>query len=424
LNYFWPQHAVLPPQSQLLGEVHGAPLSLACKRPINALRMPIPISYNLRNLRVRRLTTLMTALAAALSVLVLIAVLALVAGLKRSFEISASPKHLILMRSGSTSELVSLITRKNFQDVLSRPGIAEGRNGRPLASLEMVTVVTVSLPEGREMNVNLRGITATGWEMRPQLRLTSGRLFEPGAREIVVGEAIADRCPAAHVGGSIPFGDTAWRVVGIVSGGQSAFNSEIFGDLNQVSSEYHRFDLLSSVLVGSKSPDLAPLARSLREDRRLNLLVQSERDYYQAQMSAAIPVRFMGTIVALVMALGGAFASMNTMYTAIARRSSEIGILRVLGFSRASVLLSFLLESVLISLLGGALGCLLALPLNRVETAIGSFNTWNQISFHLRVTPEILLTGLAFAASIGAVGGFLPARSAARKSVIATLRAR
>ena len=152
--------------------------------------------------------------------------------------------------------------------------------------------------------------------------------------------------------------------------------------------------------------------------------MESEKDYYERQMAAAIPVRFMGTIVALVMALGGSCAAMNTMYTAITRRSAEIGVLRVLGFSRGSVLLSFLVESVLISLLGGVIGCLLALPLSRFETAIGSFNTWSQVSFHLRVTPEILLTGLGFAAVIGAVGGFLPARSAAKRELIGALRAR
>ena len=233
--------------------------------------MRIPLSYNLRNLRVRRITTLMTALAAALSVLVLVAVLALEAGLRKSFEVSAGPKHLLLMRSGSTSELVSLITRQNFQDIRSRDGIARDTRGQPLASLEMLTVVTIGLPDGGEMNVNLRGMSAAGWEMRPQLRLISGRNFEAGAREIVVGQAIAEKCPAARVGGSLQFGDTAWTVVGIVSDEQSAFNSEIFGDLNQVSSEYRRFDLLSSVLIESESDDLAPLAQSLREDRRLNL---------------------------------------------------------------------------------------------------------------------------------------------------------
>jgi len=386
--------------------------------------VPIPISYNIRNLRVRKVTTLMTSLAAALSVLVLVAVLALVAGLRSSFEVSASPKHLILLRSGSTSELVSLITRENFQDILSRAGIAQDPNGRPLASLEMVTVVTIAPPRGQEMNVNLRGMTVKGWEMRPQMKLTSGRLFEAGEREIVVGRAIAEQCPAARVGGALQFGERIWRVVGVMDGGQSAFNSEIFGDLNQISAEYHRFDLLSSVLLESEASDMARLVRSLGADPRLNLLVESEREYYERQMSAALPIQFMGTVVALIMALGGAFAAMNTMYSSIARRSSEIGALRVMGFSRTSVLLSFLLESVLTGLLGGAVGCLLALPLNSVETEIGSFNTWSQLSFHFRVTPEILLAGLLFAAMIGVVGGFLPARRAAQMQVIAALRAR
>jgi len=379
--------------------------------------MKIPLSYNLRNLRVRKVTTFMTAFAASLSVLVLVAVLGLVAGLRRSLEVSANPYHLILMRSGSTSELVSLINRETYQDILSHQGIA-------LASIEIITLVTVALPNGKEMSVDFRGITDAGWKMRPQIHLVSGRLVNSGAREIVVGKSIAQMCPAAHLGGTLQFGEGSWTVVGIVDGGQSTFNSEIFGDLNQVSTEYHRSDLLSSVLVESRSNDVESLARSLRNDRRLHLLVQSERDYYESQMSAANPVKFMGTFVALVMALGGAFASMNTMYAAIARRSSEIGVLRVLGFSRASVLTCFLLESVLISLFGGAIGCLLALPLNSFETAIGSFNTWSQLSFHFRVTPEILLTGLLFAALIGAIGGFLPARSAARSSLIAALRAR
>ena len=387
--------------------------------------MAIPLTYSLRNLRVRKVTTLMTSLAAALSVLVLVAVLALVAGLQSSFDVSASPRHLILMRDGATSELVSILTRENFQDILSRVGIAKDGNGQPLASLEMITVVSLNLPLGTEINVTLRGMTGMGWKMRqPQMTLTEGRLFQAGARELVVGQAIAAKCPQAHVGGTLQFGDGAWTVVGIMNGGQSAFNSEIFADLSQVSSEYHRCNQLSSVLVESASADLASLVRSLREDRRLNLQVESERDYYEGQMSAAIPVQFMGTVVALVMALGGAFACMNTMYTAIARRAAEIGVLRVLGFTRGSVLVCFLVESMLISLLGGAIGCVLALPLNRFETAIGSYITWSQLSFRFRVTPEILVVGLFFAAAMGAIGGFLPARSAAWRPLIATLRAR
>lgn len=389
------------------------------------MRMPIPITYNLRNLRVRKTTTVMTSLAAALSVLVLVAVLALVAGLQTSFDVSASPKHLILMRSGSTSELVSLLSRENFQDILSRDGIAKDNSGQARASLEMITIVSVPQSNGEEMNVTLRGMTDMGWKMRqPLISLTSGRLFSAGAREIVIGQAIADKCPGAQIGNVLQFGNGLWTVTGIMNGGPSAFNSEIFGDLNQVSAEYHRANELSSVLLEAKTTDLEPLTRSLKEDRRLNLQVESEREYYEDQMSAALPVRFMGTVVAIVMAVGGALACMNTMYTAIARRSPEIGVLRVLGFSRSSVMACFLLESVLISLLGGAIGCLLALPLNRVETAIGSYITWSQLSFRFRVTPEIMLMGLLFAVVMGAVGGFLPARSAAVRPLITALRTR
>jgi putative ABC transport system permease protein len=387
--------------------------------------MPIPLSYNLRNLQVRKVTTLVTSMAAALSVLVLVAVLALVAGLQTSFDVSASPKHLILMRNGSTSEITSLATHENFQNILSRQGIAKDKNGQQKASLEIVTLVAVGLPTGAEMNVTLRGMTPMGWEMRqPQVSLKAGRLFQTGAHELVVGEAIAGKCPAAHLGGTLQFGNSAWTVVGIFDGGPSAFNSEIFADLNQVAAEYHRANQLSAVLVESESNDIQPLMKSLRDDRRLRLQVLSEKEYYEEQMSAAIPVRFMGTVVALVMALGGAFACMNTMYTSVARRASEIGVLRVLGYSQSSVMACFLLESTLISLLGGAIGCLLALPLNRFETAIGSYITWSQLSFRFRVTPEIMLLGLAFAAAMGAVGGFLPARSAAVRPLIAALRAR
>ena len=387
----------------------------------------IPLTYNVRNLRVRKVTTIMTSLAAALSVLVLVAVLALVAGVQHSFELSANPKHLILLRNGSTSELVSILTRENFQDILSRDGIAKDGNGQPLASLEMVTIVSLPLQASgdTEMNVTLRGLTYTGWKMRqPRLKLTGGRLFQAGAREVVIGQGIADNCPTARLGGTLYFGDTPWTVVGIMNAGQASFNSEIFADLNQVSSQYRRFDQLSSVLLESASSDLEPLARSLREDTRLRLEVESEREYYGGQTSAALPVQFMGTMVAVIMAIGAAFACMNTMYTSIARRSSEIGILRMLGFSRFSVLLCFLVESVVISVSGGAIGCLLALPLNRFETAVGSYVTWSQLNIHFRVTPEIMLIGLSFAALTGAVGGFLPARSAAVRPLLGALRAR
>jgi putative ABC transport system permease protein len=272
--------------------------------------------------------------------------------------------------------------------------------------------------------VNLRGLTTTGWQMRDQVRLFMGRMFEPGKREVVVGRSIAQKCPAAHLGGHLQFGRGTWEVVGVMDGGRSTFNSEIFGDLNQVSSDYQRHDYLSSALLEAEPGRMQALAHSIEDDRRLNVFVKPERDYYAEQMGNAKPVQFMGTFVAIIMAVGSAFAAMNTMYAAVARRSAEIGTLRVLGFSRASVLSSFLLESVLISLIGGAFGCLLTLPLNNIETGMGSFTTWSQLSFNFHVTPGIVTAGVVFASIIGAIGGYLPARNAANKQIIAALKAR
>src|SRR5581483_5556446 len=255
-------------------------------------------------------------------------------------------------------------------------GIAKDSAGRPLASLEMITVVNIDLPDGKDMNVNLRGLNPIGWQMREeQTKLVAGRMFQPGRREIVVGSSIARKSPQAHLGGTMQFGGGSWQIVGIMDGGRSMSSSEIFADLNQVSSDYKRHDYLSSALVEAEPGALDTLARSITDDRRLNVLVRPEREYYAEQMTSAGPVQFMGTFVAIIMAVGSAFAAMNTMYAAVARRSSEIGTLRVLGFTRASVLASFLVESVLISLLGGVIGCLLTLPLNNIETGIGSFTT-------------------------------------------------
>src|SRR5579884_370076 len=333
--------------------------------------MKIPLTYNLRNLTVRKVTTVMTALGAALTVAVLVSVLALVQGLRTSFEVTGNPNRLLGLRKGATSELVSVISRENFQDILSREGIARDASGRPLASLEMITVVNIDLAGGKDMNVNLRGLTPIGWRMREDTtHLVAGRMFQPGRREIVVGKSIAGKSPQGHVGATMQFGGGTWTVVGIMDGGRSMSSSEIFADLNQVSSDYKRHDYLSSALVQAAPGQMDALARSITDDRRLNVLVQPERQYYAEQMTSAGPVQFMGTFVAIIMAVGSAFAAMNTMYAAVARRSSEIGTLRVLGFTRASVLTSFLMESVLISVIGGVIGCLLTLPLDRKSTRL------------------------------------------------------
>ena len=214
-----------------------------------------------------------------------------------------------------------------------------------------------------------------------------------------------------------------WTVVGTFDAGQSAINSEILGDLNQISSDFDRAEGLSSVLIRAQDrSSVDALVNSLADDPRLGLEGKSEVEYYKAQTSAGQPIKILGIFIAIVMAIGSSFAAMNTMYAAVSRRAKEIGTLRVLGFSQNSILFSFFVESVALSLLGGVLGCLLALPLNGITTGIGSFVTFSEISFPFLVTPKVMMFGMAFAAFMGAAGGLLPARTAAKKEILTALR--
>jgi putative ABC transport system permease protein len=386
--------------------------------------MAIPIAYNLRNLAVRKTSTLMTALGIALTVAVLLAVMAMVAGLKRAFAETGNPLNVLVMRKGATSELVSWVRREAYNDLRYKSGVRRNAQGEPMTSMEMITVITIpsiSNPDGS--NVNLRGITPAGIEMRPEMHIVEGRWFQAGRREVVVGKGVARRYPAAQLGRKLEFGKGSWDVVGVFEAGASAINSEILADLNQASSDYNRFEGGSSVLV--RATDLIAanaLVNELKADQRLNVMAVPETKYYNDQTAAAIPVQAMGTFVAFIMAIGSIFAAMNTMYAAVARRAREIGTLRVLGFSRGGILTSFFLESLVLSLLGGMLGCILVLPLNNLTTSMGSWTTFSEVAFNFRVTPSIMLIGVVFALLMGIFGGLLPARMAAKKEILTALR--
>jgi putative ABC transport system permease protein len=385
--------------------------------------MKIPISYNFRNLVVRKTTSVMTLLGIALPVAVLVAALALAKGLTAAFRTSGNPSQIIVLRKGSESELGSSIDHETYQDLEWLPGIARDQAGQPMASLEMVTVVnlpSVDDPDG--MNITLRGVSSVGIRMR-DVNISGGRWFHPGHREIVVGASVARRYPDARLGSELSFGGGRWRVVGVMNATGAAVNSEIWGGLNQITSAYNRPDQFNSVLVRATGPAEVPsLIHTIETDHRLGVSVEPETSYYQKLTSAGSPVEFLGIFVALIMAVGSSFAAMNTMYAAAARRTAEIGTLRVLGFSSASILASFLVESLLLALAGGLGGCLLALPLNGMTTAIGSFTTFSEFTFQFRIGLGICLAGIGLALLIGSMGGVLPARMAARKPIIEALK--
>ena len=384
--------------------------------------MNIPLTYNFRNLVVRKTTTLMTVAGIALTVAVLVSSLALVNGLRTTFANTGNPLQILVLRKGGNSELGSSVSRESYELLRTMSGIAKNNANDPMASLEMVQVINLpSVDDPKGMNVTLRGLLPVGIAMR-NVHLTSGRWFQAGHREIVVGKSIAQRYPDAQLGRHLRFGKGDWLIVGIMDGGQSALNSEIWGDLNQVSSDYNRDDNLSSILVrASDAAAVASLIKAIGANRQLNLTALSEPAYYASQTSSGAPLEFLGILVAIIMAFGSSFAAMNTMYAAVSRRTREIGTLRVLGFSRMSILVSFLIEALLLSIAGGILGCLITLPLNGVTTGVGNFFTFSEIAFHFRVGLSTMAIGVIFAAFVGAIGGFFPARNAARKEILGAL---
>lgn len=385
--------------------------------------MAIPLSYNVRNLVVRKTTTIMTAIGIALTVAVLLAVLALVNGLRDAFASSGNPLHVLVLRKGGNAELTSLVTREQFQVIKSFPGIAAGPDGQPLASLEVVSVVNLKnaqSPQG--MNVTLRGLPTVGIQLR-NVKLSEGRWFTPGKREVVVGKNIEKRYPSAKMGQQLTFGKGNWTIVGVLDAGKSAYSSEVWGDAYQVASDFNRPNTMSSALLQANSELAAQsLIHALDDDRRLTVDAMTEQSYFDRQTVSATPVQFLGIFVSIIMAIGSCFAAMNTMYAAVSRRSREVGTLRVLGFSRGSILLSFFLESVLLSIIGGIIGILLVLPLNNVTTGIGNFLTFSETSFNFNVSPAIMVEGILFALFMGAIGGLLPARQAAKKEILTALR--
>ncbi len=385
--------------------------------------MPLPLSYNLKNLTVRKTTTLMTALGIGLTVAVLLGILALVGGLDKALQATGHPLHLLVMRKNSLSELVSQINREAVSSIRNKPGIQQ-LDGEPMVSPEIVTVINLprhNSPDGA--NVNIRGLPPMGIRMRSNLKLIEGRWFRPGQREVVVGKSIARRYVNAGVGDRLRFGRGDWNVVGVLDAGNTAFDSEIWVGLNQLATDSNRMEVLSSVLVRASDPvSLQALQNAVADDQRLYLEGKREVDYYLEQTNSAEPVKFLGIFVAVIMAVGSCFAAMNTMYAAVARRAREIGTLRVLGFSGGSILLAFMIESLLLSLLGGLIGVLLVLPLHGLESGIGNNLTFSETGFDFRLSPAIVAAGVGFASIMGLLGGLLPARGAARESILSALR--
>src|ERR1700733_11969225 len=386
--------------------------------------MAIPLSYNIRNLKLRKGLTIMTALGIALTVTTAVFLMALLAGLDKAFMASGDPMNVLVMRKGSTAELSGGFDASLFPTLRTLPGVALDKQGNPLASGEWVVVMVLPRKDGTgEVNVSVRGLMPAGLELRPSATLVEGRWFTPGQREVVVGNSIHNRFSGANVGDTLDFAKGQWKVVGIFNSGGTAYDSEIWGDVNQIAADFNRQGGYASVYLRATDAIAADaLKHRVSDDQRLKLEGTLETEYYEKQTSSGGAIKYIGWVVAFIMAIGSIFAAMNTMYAAVAYRSREIATLRIIGFSRPSILTSFVIESLLLSLLGAAVGILLMLPFNGMQTGTSNAVTFSEVVFALRITPQVAMYAILFALIMGFVGGLAPAWHAARQNILNALR--
>jgi putative ABC transport system permease protein len=385
--------------------------------------MAIPFKYNVRSLLVRRVSTLMTGGGIALVVAVFVIVMAMVAGLNSAIQDTGSPDNMIVLRKGSTTETGSGFSLNQFEAMKFLSQIRRDSDGQPLASPEVPVQVLMRKISGGRENIVLRGVTPIALKVHDKVHVIEGRMFNPALNEAIVGRALLKRYADCAIGSTIRLGRGSWKVVGIFDAAGSSFESEVWAGLQKVQDDTQRGAYYGSVILKmAPGADAPVLIRRLADDPRINLQGETEPDYYRDQSVVANQLRGLGMLVAAIMAIGAIFAAMNTMYAAVAARTQEIGTLRALGFSPSAVLGSFLLESLILALAAGALGVVLALPVNGLSTAFGNYVTFSTLSFQFRVTLAIMIQALLFAAAMGVAGGFLPARQAMRMSVVDALR--
>ncbi|MBI3540497.1 MAG: ABC transporter permease [Candidatus Eisenbacteria bacterium] len=387
--------------------------------------MAIPLTYNVRNVLQRPVSTLTTAIGIGLTVAILIGALALAAGFRASLVSTGSPNNAMVLRKGADSEISSGISRAAAEILRSHPSVALGADGRPLASAEVVLVANKPrLGQTGSSNLTVRGVDPTAIPVRGKVSIIEGAMFTPGTDEVIVGRRVAARFANCAIGDRIRLQQRDFKVVGHFASGGSAFESEIWGDAAVLGPALDR-EGFQTVVYRMKDPSrFEAIKRELEADPRLQVQVQREQAFYAEQSRAFTGlITGIGAFITGIMAVGAVFGAMNTMFATVGTRRREIATLHVLGYSPWSIMTSFVIESVFLAMIGGAIGCLLALPINGITTSTTNFQSFSEMAFAFSVTPAVLLAGFLFSVVLGLVGGFLPALRAARQPISASLRA-
>lgn len=385
----------------------------------------LPFSYIARNLWTRRVTTMLTAGGMGLVVYVFATVLMMSEGIRSTLVATGQADNLIVLRQGAGAEINSGIERGQAAVLSTLPGIATDAQGRPLVSAE--PVVLISLPKrsnGKPSNVTVRGSSTTGLALRPGVRLVEGRMFRPGTSEIIVGRATASGFAGIELGGRLRFAGRDWQVVGRFDAGGSGFDSEIWGDAEQMLQAFRR-GASSVVVMRLADAALGPrLREQISADPRLALEAKPEIQFYEEQSKAlATFINILGLSLAVIFSIGAVVGAMITMFAAVASRIGEIGTLRALGFRRGAVLRAFMVESLLLSAIGGLLGLAAASSMQAVDVSTTNFQSFAELAFRFVLTPTIAWQSLAFALVMGLLGGVIPAWRAARLQIVDCLRA-
>ena len=387
--------------------------------------MAIPFHYSVRNLGARKATTLLTAGGMALVVFVFTAMQMLDAGLQKTLVETGSPDNILVIRKGSETEVQSVVSRDRAAIIDTMAGIARRADGAPLVSKETVVLINlVKRGSDKPSNVIIRGVGDMGLAVRPQVRLAAGRMFTPGTSEIVAGAAVARQFNGAGIGETLRFGQRDWTVVGLFDGGGSAFDSEIWGDAEQLMQAFRR-TAYSSVIARLADPDaFGPIADTLENDPRLTLEVKPELVFYAEQSRALSQfLSIFGAALSVIFSLGAVIGAMITMYASVANRVTEIGTLRALGFGRGAVLATFLLEALALGAVSGAAGIALASFMQSLSFSTTNFQSFAELAFNFTLTPAIAAKAMLFACAMGVVGGFLPSVRASRMKIVDALRA-
>ncbi len=387
--------------------------------------MALPISYNVRNVRVRWQVTLLAIGGIALVVAVFAVLMAMSEGFRAALRSTGRTDNAMVVQRGSASELTSGIPLDQRNMIIVDDRVARGADGQPIASWEWVVVI--SLPkttDGQPTNVTLRAVRPRAFEVRGGITVGEGRTFSPGLDEVIVGRKLTERIQGMHLGGTVKYQQKRFQIVGIFDSQGGAFESEVWGDFDTMGALFQRGAGSNSLVVRMKDPAQIPaLDRWIRSQPSWQLQALEERKYYEEQAGPLSSIlRNLATFVAVIMGVGAIFGAMNTMYAIVAARTREIGTLRALGFTRRSILFSFVIESMFLALVAGAVGCLLAVPMHGFSTGTGQTQSFSEIAFDFRITPGIVVVGMVFAAVMGLLGGLLPALRGARLPITSALR--